>query len=91
MTDFPAAASQDMGSVSFAAVAEALNRAGKCLRRAVNPVVMSRTAFEAKLAGRDRFMTRVAREPKIFLLGDAGVRSVELRDRQCGFNGQWAR
>ena len=34
--------------------------------------VMTRAAFEAKLASRDRFVARVAREPKIFVLGDAG-------------------
>jgi predicted nucleotidyltransferase len=61
-----------VGSASFAAVVETLSRAGVRLRRAVNPVVMTRAAFEAKLANRDRFVARVAREPKIFLLGDAG-------------------
>ena len=60
-----------VGSASFAAVVEALSRAGERLRRDLNPVVMTRTAFETKLAGRDRFISRVAREPKIFLLGDA--------------------
>jgi hypothetical protein len=33
---------------------------------------MTKTAFEAKLASRDRFVARVAREPKILLLGDVG-------------------
>ncbi len=61
-----------VGAVSFAAVVEALSKAGERLRREVNPVVMTTAAFEAKRAGRDRFVARVAREPKIFLLGDAG-------------------
>ena len=61
-----------VGSASFAAVVEALSRAGERLRRDVNPVVMTKGAFEAKLTGRDRFVARVAREPKIYLLGDAG-------------------
>jgi predicted nucleotidyltransferase len=61
-----------VGSASFAAVVEALSRAGERLRRAVNPVVMTKGAFEAKLASRDRFVARVAREPKILLLGGAG-------------------
>ena len=61
-----------VGSASFAAVVEALNQAGERLRRDVNPVVMTKGAFEAKLTGRDRFVARVAREPKIYLLGDAG-------------------
>ena len=68
----------------FSAVVEALNRAGERLKRDVNPVVMTSVAFEAKLVSRDRFVTRVAREPKIFLLGDAGEFSrdvfAELRE-----------
>jgi hypothetical protein len=50
----------------------ALSRASERLRRELNPVVMTNAAFETKLAIRDRFVARVAREPKIFLLGDAG-------------------
>jgi len=42
------------------------------LRRAVNPVVMTRAAFESKRAGADRFVARIVREPKIILIGDAG-------------------
>lgn len=61
-----------VGSASFATVVEALSFAGGRLRREVNPVVMTRAAFRTKLASRDRFVARVAREPKIFLLGDAG-------------------
>lgn len=61
-----------VGSASFHAVVEALSRVRDRLRREVNPVVMTRSAFEAKLASRDRFVARVAREPKLFLLGDAG-------------------
>jgi predicted nucleotidyltransferase len=61
-----------VGSASFAAVVEALSHAGKRLRRSVNPVVMTKAAFEAKLASGDRFVARVAREPKIFLVGDGG-------------------
>ena len=52
-------------------IEQALNQAGEHLRRDVNPVVMTKAAFEAKLASRDRFVAKVAREPKIFLLGDA--------------------
>lgn len=58
-----------VGSASFAAVVEALSRAGERLRRDVDPVAMTKAAFGAKLASRDR---RMAREQKIFLLGDAG-------------------
>ena len=61
-----------VGSASFAAVVEALSRAGERLRREVNPVLMTKAVFDAKLASRERFVARVAREPKIFLLGDIG-------------------
>ena len=61
-----------VGSVSFASVVGMLNTAGERLRRPVNPVVMTKNAFATKLAAGDRFVSRVAREPKIFLLGDAG-------------------
>jgi predicted nucleotidyltransferase len=60
-----------VGNASFAAVVEALSAAGNQLHREVNPVVMTATAFEAKRLNRDRFITRVLREPKIFLLGAA--------------------
>lgn len=60
-----------VGSASFAAVVEALSPAAGRLHREVNPVVMTKTAFETKLADRDRFVARIAREPKIILLGDA--------------------
>jgi predicted nucleotidyltransferase len=61
-----------VGSASFASVVGMLNATGERLRRTVNPVVMTKSAFATKLAGGDRFVVRVAREPKIFLLGDAG-------------------
>ena len=61
-----------VGSASFAAVVEALGTAAEKLRREVNPVVMTRAEFAAKLAARDRFVNRIEREPKLFLLGDVG-------------------
>ena len=70
-----------VGSASFAAVVGALSPAGERLQRAVNPVVMTRAAFDAKVASRDRFVTRVVREPKIFLSGDAGEFAELTEDR----------
>ena len=61
-----------VGSASFAAVVEALTTAAEKLRREVNPVVMTKAEFGAKLAARDRFVSRVEREPKLFVLGDVG-------------------
>jgi predicted nucleotidyltransferase len=60
-----------VGSAGFAAVVETLNIVASQVRRPINPVVMSKAAFQSKLADRDRFVARVALEPKIFLLGNA--------------------
>ena len=60
-----------VGSVSFAKVVEACHAGSARLGREVNPVVMTKAAFRAKLQQGDRFVARVAREPKIFVIGDA--------------------
>jgi predicted nucleotidyltransferase len=61
-----------VGSVSFPAVVEVCHVGQARLGREVNPVVMSKAAFQTKHRERDRFVTRVLKEPKIFLIGDAG-------------------
>jgi len=58
-----------VGAVSFPSVVEVLNRTHEQLRRPVNPVVMTAAAFRRKHRSSDRFVTRIVREPKIFLLG----------------------
>jgi len=70
-----------VGSASFAAVVGAFNGAAQRLKREVNPVLMTKAVLAAKLAARDRFATRVAREPKIFLLGDASEFRELAQDR----------
>lgn len=60
-----------VGAVPFVRVVEALAPAGERLRRDVNPVVMAPEAFRSKLKARERFVSRVVREPKIFLVGDS--------------------
>jgi len=60
-----------VGSVPFADVVEACHTGTQRLGREVNPVVMSKTAFQVKNREHDRFVSRVAKEPKIFLIGDA--------------------
>lgn len=60
-----------VGSMSFENVVEACHVARERLGREVNPVVMSKDAFRAKERGRDRFISRVLKEPKIFVIGDA--------------------
>lgn len=70
-----------VGAASFASVVSALSGASERLRRSVNPVVMTKVALAAGLEWHERFAIRVAREPKIFLMGDAGDFSVLAEDR----------
>jgi predicted nucleotidyltransferase len=60
-----------IGPVPFADVVEACHAGTQRLGREVNPVVMSRAAFQSKARHGDRFIARVAKEAKIFLIGDA--------------------
>lgn len=70
-----------LGSASFERVVEALMPVGARLRREINPVVMTPEAFLAKLKARDRFASRVACEPKLFITGDAGELGEPAQDR----------
>jgi len=70
-----------IGSASFAAVVEAMSATATRLRRDANPVVMTAAAYRSKLSEKDRFVSRVAREPKIFLIGDAGELGKLAEDR----------
>ncbi|MHB1816099.1 MAG: nucleotidyltransferase domain-containing protein [Steroidobacteraceae bacterium] len=70
-----------VGSVPFEGVVEASHSARERLGREVNPVVMSRDAFRAKQRGGDRFLSRVLKEPKIFLIGDASELGKLAEDR----------
>lgn len=70
-----------VGSISFAAVVEACHAGTQRLGREVNPVVMTKAAFQAKHREHDRFLTRVVKEPKIFLIGDSGEFGKLAEDR----------
>ena len=70
-----------VGSASFLAVVEACHVGQERLGREVNPVVMSKAAFLTKQRERDRFVSRVLKEPKIFLIGDAGELGKSGEDR----------
>ena len=59
-----------VGPARFERVVKALAPAGERLRRDINPVVMAPEEFRAKLKARDRFVSRIMREPKIILTGD---------------------
>lgn len=60
-----------LGSASFESVVEALMPVRERLRREVNPVVITPREFRAKRKAGDRFVTRVAQEPKLFIKGTA--------------------
>jgi predicted nucleotidyltransferase len=70
-----------VGAVSFSAVVEACHLGRERLGREVNPVVMSKTAFQTKHREQDRFVSRVLKEPKIFLIGDASELGKLAEDR----------
>ena len=59
-----------IGEASFAEVHRALRPSQIRLAREVNPTVYSRREFEEKLAADHYFVCSVAREPKVFVLGD---------------------
>lgn len=58
-----------IGKASFQRVVGALLPLRARLGREVNPVVMTVASFSAKRSERDRFVTRVLREPKVFVIG----------------------
>ena len=70
-----------LGSVRFERLVEALMPVGERLRREINPVVMTPQEFRTQLKARDRFVSRVAREPKLFIQGDAGELGEPAQDR----------
>jgi len=70
-----------VGAVPFVAVVEACHAGTARLGREVNPVVMTREAFEAKHQAGDRFVSRIARQEKIFLLGDTDEFGKLSKDR----------
>jgi predicted nucleotidyltransferase len=70
-----------VGSASFASVVEACHAGTQLLGREVNPVVMTRAAFREKYRDGDRFISRVAKEPKIFVMGDSSEFGKLTEDR----------
>jgi len=70
-----------IGSTPFASVVEVCHAGTQRLGREVNPVAMTKAAFQSKFRRGDRFVSRVAKEPKIFLIGDAGEFGKLAEDR----------
>jgi predicted nucleotidyltransferase len=70
-----------VGSSSFENVVEACHVARERLGREVNPVVMAKDTLLTKRRERDRFISRVLKEPKIFVIGDASELGKLAEDR----------
>ena len=62
-----------IGDVTLGAVVECLAEAEHLLGREVNPVVQSPKEFARRVGAADHFVTRVLSEPRLFVIGDAGV------------------
>lgn len=58
-----------VGDVSFTEIVTALIDTHESLNREVNPVVMKRGEFQKKARNQDRFVSRILKEPKIFVKG----------------------
>jgi predicted nucleotidyltransferase len=58
-----------IGTASLESVVKVLAPLQAQLQREINPVVISKREAHAKLLARDRFMSRIALEPKMFLIG----------------------
>jgi predicted nucleotidyltransferase len=59
-----------VGEVSFADVVSALNESETKLGREVNPTVYGPREFRDKLAAKNHFLSTVAKEKKLFVIGD---------------------
>ena len=70
-----------IGDASFEDVVQALYSTREALRRGVNPVVMSMSAFSREVLQGDRFVSRIVDEPKIFLKGGSDDLGKLVADR----------
>ena len=73
-----------LGDVSLLEVVKALSTLRETLRHEVNPVVMSVKKFSEQLAKKDRFVSRVLSEPKIFVTGSEDEFAKLVEDRATG-------
>ena len=60
-----------IGDISLLEAVKALASAQGKLGREINPVVMTADGFASQAEKKERFISRVVEEPKIFLIGDA--------------------
>jgi predicted nucleotidyltransferase len=72
-----------IGRVTLADVVLALAHLRERLGREVNPVAMSVPEFTSQYRERERFVTRVMKEPKLFVIGTADVLGKLAKDRSA--------
>jgi predicted nucleotidyltransferase len=72
-----------VGKVSFVSVVKALAPLRDRLGRELNPVVMTASAFATQRAEKDRFVTRVWKEPKLFVIGTQDDLGQSSEDRSA--------
>jgi len=70
-----------LGDVSLLEVVKALSSAQDTLGREINPVVMTAKKFADQAVKRDRFVTRVLGEPKVFVKGNVHDLAKLVEDR----------
>ena len=70
-----------IGDASFDDIVGAFYPAQESLGREVNPVVMTASEFSSKTLQGDRFVSRIVKEPKIFLKGDSDDLGKLVADR----------
>ncbi len=73
-----------IGTVDFTKVVKQLMGVHEYLGREVNPVVMTAKEFQKKYHAKDRFVTRVVKEPKIFVTGTANDFEKLIEDGAAG-------
>jgi len=70
-----------VGQASFADVVNATAGCHERLGREVNPVVMTPSDVARKYRQKDRFVTRILKEPKIFIMGASDELGELVKDR----------
>lgn len=73
-----------LGEVSLLEVVKALSSVQETLHREINPVVMSTKKFSQLSMKKDRFVTRVINEPKLFVKADHDELAKLTQDRTAG-------
>ena len=71
-----------LGDVTMLEILKAMSSVQETLRREINPVVMTTGEFAEQSAKQDRFILRVSREPKVFVLGDQDEFGKLIEDRE---------